>query len=162
MLARVQPLGDTLRLVLIEVRIDDVGQVVDRRPALLLRHAPVVRPHAPFDVDEWEVLLRHSEAPHHRVGIAEEDDGVGHEVFEDWKQPGDDLGGDLGVGRSAGAQLQFRRRHVELTEEDVLEVVGVALTPPDECHVDVIPGFGAVVEHEACADDVGTDPEDDG
>jgi hypothetical protein len=69
-----------LLLVFGEVRVNDVGRVVDDRAVLLLRHSPVVRAHTALDVDDRDVELSGGDAAHHRVGVAQEDHDVGPHV----------------------------------------------------------------------------------
>ncbi len=138
--ARIEALGDGLRLVLGEVGVDDVAQVVDRRAVLLLRHPPVVGPHAALDVNDRDVQLRGGEAADDGVRVPEEDGRHRLHLVQHRVETADHLGGDFGVGLAARAELEVGRRDVQLAEEDVLEVVRVVLAGPDEAQVDVLEG----------------------
>jgi hypothetical protein len=159
--ARVDALVGPLALVLGVVRVDPVGQVIDHRPVLLLRHPPVVRAHAALDVDDRDVELAGGDAAHDGVRVTEEDRDVRALLVEHARQLRDDRPDHLCVGVAGGAELDVGRRQVELADEHVLEVVGVVLARPDEREPDVV-ASAQQVDHARRADQVGPDAEDEG
>ena len=156
----VEPLTHALRLVLVEVRVDDVGKMVDGDPVLLFGHAPVVRAHAALDVHDRHVQLRGGDRTDRRVGVSEEHRRGGVEVAEHGIESRDDRRDDVGVRLATGPQVDLGRHHIELAEEDVLQVVRVMLARPDQVEfgVRVAP---ELLQDQCGADDVGANPEDE-
>ena len=56
---------------------DPVGEMIGDGTVLLLRHAPIIRPHASFDMHNGNVQLRRGDAAHDRVRVAKKDGRFG-------------------------------------------------------------------------------------
>jgi hypothetical protein len=111
-------------------------------------------------VDDRNVQQTGGDAPHHRVGVAEEDGGGRLELLEDRVELRDDGADDLGVRLTDCTELDVGRVDVELAEEDVLQVVRVVLTGPDED--DVVARLGLEpAQDQRSSDQIRPDAEDD-
>jgi hypothetical protein len=128
----VKAFANSLRFVLLEVRIDHIGEVVDQQPVLLLRHAPIVGAHAAFDVDHGDVQLCRGNRSHDRVGVSEEDGRHRTELAQNPAQLGDEAADDLCIVVAAHVELNVGTLDRQLPEEHVLQVLGVVLPGPDE------------------------------
>ena len=157
---RIEPLPNPMRFVLVAVGVNDVGEMVDRGAVLLFGHAPVVRAHAPLDVHDRQVELGGSDRPEGRVRVPEEHRRGRVEVAQRGVESRDDRRDDVGVGLPPRREVDFCRNHLQLPEEDVLEVVRVVLARPNEVQraVRVAP---QLLDDEGGPDDVGPDAQDE-
>ena len=112
---------------------EELRELVGDDPVDLLRHRPVERAQAGFDVPDRDEELRSGQGGgHRRVHVAGDEDDVGLGLQQDRLEALHDRSGLLRVRARPDAERVVRLPHAELLEEDLGHLSVVVLARVDE------------------------------